>query len=331
MKYPTVRLGIILALGILVAPLAARAQQADRMRKIGVLQPYAEHDPEGQRRFAALIRGLQDLGWQEGRNMTLEMRYAGGKFDRLPTQAAELLHANVDLIVTAGTEPIQAARKATTSIPIVMATIGDPVTTGIVTSLSRPGGNITGLSNQATELSTKRLEMLHEILHGLTRVAVLWNPDNASVSLIVKNIEAAARALGTEVESLRARLPSDIDEGFQRAADVGVKAVLTADDVFLASQRERVVGLAMRYRLPMVSQFRQFATAGGLLSYGPDQIDMWRRAATYVDKILKGAKPGDLPVEQPTRFELVINLKTAQALGITIPPHLLMLADEVIR
>jgi ABC-type uncharacterized transport system substrate-binding protein len=327
----TIRLIATFALVILVAPLAARAQQADRMRKIGVLQQYAEHDSEGQRRFAALKRGLQDLGWQEGRNVTLEMRYAGGKFDRLPTQVAELLQANVDLIVTAGTEPTAAARKATTIIPIIMATIGDPVGTGMVASLSRPGGNITGLSNQATELSAKRLEMLNDILHGLARLAVLWNPDNASVGLKVKEIEAAARALGTKVESLRARLPSDIDEGFQRAAEAGAKAVLTADDVFLASQRERIVGLAMRYRLLVASEFRQFTDAGGLLSYGPDQIDMWRRAATYVDKILKGAKPADLPVEQPTKFELVINLKTAKALGVTIPPSLLVLANEVIQ
>jgi putative ABC transport system substrate-binding protein len=288
MQRNPIRLIATLALAILVTPLAVRAQHADQMRKIGVLQPYAEHDPEGQRRFAALIRGLQNLGWQEGRNMTLEVRYAGGTFDRLPTQVAELLQANVDLIVTAGTQPIQAARKATTSIPIVMATIGDPVGIGIVASLARPGGNITGLSNQATELSAKRLEMLNDILHGLARLAIIWNPDNASASLKFTEIEAAARALGMEVEPLRARLPSDIDEGFQRAAETGVKAVMIADDVFLASQRVRIVDLAMRYQLLVASEFKQFADAGGLLSYGPDQIDMWRRAATHVDKILKG-------------------------------------------
>jgi putative tryptophan/tyrosine transport system substrate-binding protein len=324
-------IGLLLILALFAAPLAVHAQPTDRMRKIGVLQQYAENDLEGQRRFAALIRGLQDLGWQEGRNVALEIRYAGGKFDRLPTQVAELLQANVDLIVTAGTEPTEAARKATKIIPIVMATIGDPVGIGIVASLSRPGGNITGLSNQATDLSAKRLEMINGILHGLARLAVLWNPDNASVALKFKEIEAAARGIGMEVESLRARLPSEIDEGFQRAAEAGAKAVITADDVFLASHRARIVDLAMRYRLPVASEFRQFTDAGGLLSYGPDQIDMWRRAATYVDKIFKGAKPADLPVEQPMKFELVINLKTAQALGLTVPPALLFQADEVIR
>ena len=268
----TIRLIVTLAFTILVAPLATRAQQADRMKTIGVLQPYAEHDPEGQRRFGALLRGLQDLGWQEGRNMALEIRYAGAKFDQLPAQIAELLHANVDLIVTAGTQPIQAARKATTSIPIVMATIGDPVGAGIVASLSRPGGNITGLSNQATELSAKRLEMLNDILHGLTRLAILWNPDNASASLKFTEIETAARALGIEVEPLRARLPSDIDEGFHRAAEMGIKAVMIADDVFLASHRVRVVDLAMQYRLLVSSEFRQFTDAGSFMSYGPDQI-----------------------------------------------------------
>ena len=329
MKHRSLELLIILAL--FVVPLGVRAQHADRMRKIGVLQQYAEHDPEGQRRFTALIRGLQDLGWEEGRNVVLEIRYAGGKFDRLPTQVAELLQANVDLIVTAGTEPTEAARRATKTIPIVMATIGDPVGTGIVASLSRPGGNITGLSNQATELSAKRLEMMNEILHGLARPAVLWNPNNASVGLKFKEIEAAARVIGMEVESLRARLPHEIDEGFQRAAESDAKAVIIADDVFLASQRARVIDLQMRYRLPVSSEFRQFTEAGGLLSYGPDQIDMWRRAAIYVDKIFKGAKPADLPVEQPTKFELVINLKAAQALGLTIPPLLLYQANEVIR
>ena len=292
----TIRLIVTLAFTILVAPLATRAQQADRMKTIGVLQPYAEHDPEGQRRFGALLRGLQDLGWQEGRNMALEIRYAGAKFDQLPAQIAELLHANVDLIVTAGTQPIQAARKATTSIPIVMATIGDPVGAGIVASLSRPGGNITGLSNQATELSAKRLEMLNDILHGFTRLAILWNPDNASASLKFTEIETAARALGIEVEPLRARLPSDIDEGFHRAAEMGIKAVMIADDVFLASHRVRVVDLAMQYRLLVSSEFRQFTDAGSLMSYGPDQMDMWRRAATHVDKILERCE-----ARRPTR------------------------------
>jgi putative ABC transport system substrate-binding protein len=322
---------ICLLSGAAAWPIAARGQRPDRLRRLGVLHQYAATDPEGQRRYAAFVQGLEGLGWTADRNVTFEIRYAGGKFERLPILVAELLDANPDVIVTAGTEPVEALRKATKTVPIVMATIGDPVGAGIVASLARPGGNVTGLSNLATELSAKRLDLTSEILPSLARVAVLWNPNNASATLKVKEIEAAARMKGIQIQGLPARRPSDVDEGFQLAAQSGAEALFLADDGFLASQRSRIVELALRYRLPVNSEFRMFADAGGLLSYGPNQIEMWRRAASYVDKIFKGANPAEIAVEQPTQFELVINLKTAKGHGLTVPPSVLARADEVIE
>ena len=322
---------ILVPVVLLTVAVIAEAQQAGRMKKIGVLQQYAESDPEGQRRLAAMMRGLGDLGWQEGRNFSLEIRYAAGQFDRVPGQVAELLQAHVDLIVSAGTEPTLAARRATQTVPIVMATIGDPVGVGLIASLSRPGGNITGLSNQATDLSGKWLQLMNEIRPGLRRLGVLWNPNNPSVLLKVNEIRAAVREIGATVDSLPAQQPNEIDDGFRHAVKAHDQAVIVAGDVFLMTNRARVVGLATKYRLPTVTEFRQLAEAGGLMNYGPDQFEMWRRAATYVDKILKGAKPADLPVEQPMKFELIINLKAAKQIGLTIPPNVLARADKVIK
>jgi putative ABC transport system substrate-binding protein len=324
---------LVIAIGAsaLAIPLFARAQQTDRIRRIGVLQQYAATDTEGQRRTSAFLMGLQELGWKEGQNFSLEIRYANGMFERAPALVAELLQAHVDVLVTAGTETVEAARNATKTVPIIMATIGDPVGAGIIASLARPGGNITGLCNYAKELSAKRLELIAEIIPGMGRVAVLWNPNNASVMLKFKETEEAARVKGIQVESIPVRHPDEIDQGFQRARQAGVKAIVIADDVLLSSQRGRIVELAMRNRLPMTSEFTQFADAGALMSYGPDQIDMWRRAALFVNKILKGAKPADLPVEQPTRFEMVINMKTAKTLGVKIPNSILVRADRVIE
>jgi putative tryptophan/tyrosine transport system substrate-binding protein len=312
-------------------PLAARGQPRERMRRIGVLHQYSANDPEGQRRLAAFVDGLGELGWTEQRNVTFEIRYADGNFDRLATLVDELLAANVEVILTSGTEPVDAARKATKAIPIVMATIGDPVGAGIVASLARPGGNITGLSNLATDSTAKRVQVLHEIVPNLARVAALWNPDNASVALKFKEIEAACQKRGIDVVSVQAHRPDEIAAGFKVATESRVKAVIIADDVFLASRRSQIIALALQYRLPVSSEFRQFTNAGGLFSYGPNQIDMYRRAASYVDKIFKGARPADLPIEQPVRFELVINLKTAKALGLDVPLQVQQLADEVIE
>jgi putative ABC transport system substrate-binding protein len=318
--------------GVVAAwPLEARAQPTERMRRIGVLHQYAASDPEGQRRLAAFVDGLRELGWTEQRNAIFEIRYAAGNFDRLPTLVDELLKAKVEVILTSGTEPVEAARKATHVSPIVMATIGDPVGAGIVASLARPGENITGLSNLATDLTAKRVQLLHETVPNLTRAATLWNPDNASVALKFKEIESACQKRGIEVVSLQARKPDDIENAFRLETDTSVKALIIADDVFLASRRARIIELALQHKLPVSSEFRQFTNAGGLFSYGPNQIDMYRRAASYVDKILKGAKPADLPIEQPVRFDLVINLKTAKALGLEVPAQIQQIADEVIE
>jgi putative ABC transport system substrate-binding protein len=271
------------------------------------------------------------LGWTEQYNAVFEIRYANGNFDRLATLVDELLKANVEVILTAGTEPVEAARKATKTIPIIMANIGDPVGTGIVASLRRPGGNITGLSLLATDLTAKRVQLLHDFIPSLTRVAALWNPNNASVALKFKEIEAACQQRSIDVVSLKAARPDEIEDAFKVAAESRVQALIIADDAFLASRRSRIIELAFQYKLPVSSEFKLFANAGGLFSYGPYQIDLYRRAAGYVDKVLKGAKPADLPIEQPLRFELVVNLKTAKALGLDVPLTVQHFADEVIE
>ena len=271
------------------------------------------------------------LGWVEGRNIVFEFRYSEGKPDRLPALAAELVRANVDVIVTQGTESTQAARNATGTIPIVMAQIGDAVGAGLVDSLARPGGNITGLTLVATEQSTKRLELIKEVVPGVARVAVIWNGNNASHRLQLMEMEAAAPVLGLQLQSLPARDAGEIETGFAAAVQAGAEAVITMDDLLILFHRPRIVELAMRQKIPVMGEFRAFAEAGALLSYAPSPAAMWRRAASYIDKIFKGAKPTDLPVEQPTKFELVVNLKTAKALGLKIPELFLQRADEVIE
>jgi putative tryptophan/tyrosine transport system substrate-binding protein len=312
-------------------PISARAQQSGQLRRIGVLMPTAESDPESKLRLATFLQALQVTGWVQGRNLTVELRYADGKLNRLPELAAELVNSKVDVILTTGTESVQAAQKATTTIPIVMATIGDPVAIGVIASLARPGGNVTGLSLMATDLTAKRLELSKEILPTLNRMAVLWNPNNASVVLKFKELEAAARAASIQFMSVEVRQASDLEPGFAALSRWGAEVIVTADETLLVSTRIQIASLAMRYRLPMMSEFSVLAAAGGFLSYGPHVLDLWRRSAGYVDKILKGTKPADIPVEQPTRFYLVINLKTAKAIGLTVPPMLLARADEVIE
>ncbi len=275
--------------------------------------------------------GLRDLGWVEGKNLSIEYRYAEGKSDRLPDLTTDLVRLKVEVIVTSGTTGTLAAQKATKAIPIVMAAAGDPVAYGLGETLARPGGNVTGVSQMASELAGKRLELLKEIVPKLSRVAVLWDPQVASSALNWKELQLPAQQLGLQLLSLEVRSPDDLDKAFEAATRARAGALVITGDTLFNANLKRIAGLAAKIRLPSIFQISEFADAGGLVSYGPDRADMYRRAATYVDKILKGAKPGDLPVEQPTKFELVINLKTAKAIGITIPRTVLFRADRVIE
>jgi putative ABC transport system substrate-binding protein len=322
-------LALVLSLLLLAAPVAVEAQQAGKVYRVGVLVLAPLNARPAQ--WEAFRQGLRDHGYIAGQNLVLEFRSAEGKTERLPDLAAELVHANMDVLVGSGTPPAQALQKATQTIPIVMSNVGDPMGAGLVTSLARPGGNITGLSLLATELSAKRLEIFKEVFPGLARVAVLMNPNNASVQLKVKETAAAARVLGLQLQTLEAKVPGDLEVLFQNAVRARADAVIIADDQFLSGLRAKIISLAMAHKLPVASEFREFPDAGALCSYGPSLTDQARRAATYTDRILKGAKPANLPVEEPTKFELVINLKAAKALGLTVPQSALLRADEVIR
>ena len=319
----------LLALG--AAPLAAEAQQAAKVARIGYLSPNLASSPHLRDAF---LQGLRDLGYGEGRNIVIEYRDAEGKRERLPALAAELVALKVDVILAeGGTLGPRVAMQATTTIPIVFAA-GDPVGSGLVTSLARPGGNVTGLSALGPELVGKRLELLKQAVPGVDRVAILRQPvalGERTAMDMLKAADAAARALGVQPQFVEARDPDELARAFSdmTSARAGALTVLPAN-MFLREHR-RLVDLAAKNRLPAVYTSRDFVDAGGLMSYGANQADLFRRAATYVDKILKGAKPGDLPVEHPTKFELVINLKTAKALGLTIPQSVLAHADEVIR
>ena len=325
-------LGVCLALvAILVAnhaaaPVAADAQQPAKVPRIGWLRQISAPDPS----YDAFRQGLRELGYIEGKNIVIEERWAEGKAERLPTLAAELVRLKVDVIVTASTPAIQAAQKATGTIPIVMAASGDPVGAGLVASLARPGGTVTGLSLLGPELDGKRLELLKAALPKLTRVAFLWDPGNRSLTLRFRELRGAARALDLSLQSIEVRHPNEIESAFATIAKRPPGAVLIPAPMAF-SYREQIAGFARKNRLPLMYDAREYVEAGGLISYGTNISDLYRRAATYVDKILKGAKPGDLPVEQPTRFEFIINLKTAKTLGLTIPRSVLSLADEVIQ
>jgi putative ABC transport system substrate-binding protein len=320
-----------LAGGLLAAPLAAEAQQAAKIARIGYLTLNLAAAPHVREAF---LQGLRDLGYVEGRNVVIEYRDAEGKVERLPALAAELVALKVDVILAGGTPQALAAKQATRTIPIVFASSPDPVGSGLVTSLARPGGNVTGLSFLAPELVGKRLEQLKQALPGVSRVAVLWQPGGQGERTekdMLKEAEVAARALGVRPQFVEARGPADIDRAFSDMTRARAGALTVLSTPMFVSERRRLVDLAAKNRLPTVFSFREYVDAGGLMSYGPNLADLFRRAATYVDKILKGAKPADLPVEQPTKFDLVINLKTAKALGLTIPPSLLGRADEVIQ
>ncbi len=312
-------------------PAMARAQQPVRVRKIGLLQGLAASDPDWQRRLAAFRQGLADLGWVEGRNVVFEYRFADAKPERLPALAAELVQAKVEVIVTNAAQPVEAARAATGTIPIVMAAVGDALGGGYVASLARPGGNITGFTLVATEQSAKRLELIKEILPGVTRVAVLWNADASGHRRQWAEMQPAAAKLAIALQSTPVKTTDDIAAALRAAEQEAAQAIVTMEDPMIQSRRAAIAEFSILRKIPVMGEFRAMADAGALMAYGPNQIDLWRRTAVYVDKIFKGAKAADLPVEQPTKFELTINLKTAKVLGVAVPLSMQAAADEVIE
>ncbi len=320
----------ISALAVLGAvPFAAEAQQAAKVARIGFL---ATNGAVAPHMLDAFRQELRDLGYVEGRNLVTEFRDAAGKLERLPALAAELVALKVDVIVTATGPGALAAKRATRTIPIVFAVAADPITDGLVISLARPGGNVTGFAVLASELVGKRLELLKQAVPGFDRVAVLRQPGaepEQTENDRLKGTESAARALGMRLQIVVARGPEDFDSAFAEMTKARAGALIMGGGNMFFSERRRLVDLAAKHRLPAVYGQREFVDAGGLMSYGPNQTDLFRRAAAYVDKILKGAKPGDLPVEQPTKFELVINLKTAKALGLSMPQSLLLRAELI--
>jgi len=282
-------------------------------------------------RLDAFRQGLSDTGRVEGQNLTIEYHWAEGHYDRLPALAAELVGRKVDAIVAAASPAALAAKRATLTIPIVFVAVGDPVAAGLAASLARPGGNITGISVMSVELIPKRLELLSELVPQVKVIALLVNPNNSYTERIIADAQKSARAKGVVLQILRAGVESEIDTAFASLNQLGAGALLVGADPFLQNQREQLVALATRYAVPTISESREFAEAGGLISYGPSILDTYRQAGMYLGRILKGERPADLPVQQPTRFELVVNLKTAQSLGLTVSRSILARADEVIE
>jgi putative ABC transport system substrate-binding protein len=312
-------------------PLAARGQQGERMRRIGVLMGIAD-DREGQARVTALKQGLQELGWTDGRNIQIETRFTGADADRMRTYAAELVRLAPDVIVGHTTGGIRALRQATSSIPIVMAAINDPVEQGIVSSLAHPGGNITGFTFIDFRMVGKWLEMLKQAAPGVSRAALMFNPDTASSYYVyLRSFEAEPRSIAVEVAEAPVRTTAEIEEAIAKLGREPGGGLIVPADAFTILHHQLLIRLAQQHRLPAVYAYRTYVAEGALMSYGPDIYDLFRRSASYADRILKGAKPADLPVQQPTKFELAINLKTANALGLQIPDKLLALADEVIE
>ena len=322
-------IGLAVILSLTLAPLAAEAQSAGKVYRIGILE--TRSTAMNAANLDAFRQGLRELGYVEGQNFVIEYRSADGRPERFPGLATELVRLKVDLIVTRGTPAVLAAKNATGSIPIVMATSADPTGFAIVSSLARPGGNVTGLSTIAVELAGKRLELLKEAIPRIARIAQLANMSSPVSVSQWRQIEVAARSLGLEPQLLDVRAPEDLARAFDTAIKQRADAVLVVNDTLTQTNVRRIVDLSAKHRLPSIFTSREFVDAGGLMAYGPNFTDLYRRAATYVDKILKGAKPGDLPVEQPTKFELVINLKTAKALGLTIPQSVLQRADQLIE
>ncbi len=325
-----IRTGILsLILTLLTAlPLVADAQPARNAPKVAYLSSASAKSST----IEAFRQGLRDLGYVEGRTILTEYRWADGRVDRLPALAAGLVQLGVNVIVASNTPAALAAKKATSTIPIILVTSGDPVGSGLVASLARPGGNVTGLSLTPTPaISGKQLELLKDAFPALTHVAVLANPANSPTAGLVKEVELAARSLGLRLRVVQVREPKELDNAFATMKNERVPALLVIADPLVSDNRDRIVAFAAKNRLPAIYPYRLFADAGGLMSYGADVSDLNRRAATYVDRILKGAKPAELPIEQPAKFELVVNLKTAKALGLTIPQSLLLRADHVIQ
>ena len=313
---------------VLAAPRAAGAQPAGRVWRVGWLQP----SPPASAGHINFQQAMRELGYAPGENVRFEDRFADGDFGRLPGLAAELTRAKVDVIVAVAPGAIRAARNATQTIPIVMAFSGvDPVKAGFVASLNRPGGNVTGITMLAPELSAKRLDVLKQALPGTKRVGVLAYQSNPGTAEQLKAVESAAMRAGVTVHPVYVQQPDRYDELFASLGQKRIDAILVLSDTVLANDRTEIVQSAMRHRLPTVFDFKESAEAGGIVSYGVNNLDLYRQAARFVDRLFKGAKPGDLPVEQPTKFELVVNLKTARALGLTIPPALLQRADQVIE
>ena len=318
----------LMAGAAIACSLAARAQRSEKMYRIGSLTAGGLPVPELRPVFPDTLR---DLGWVEGKNITIERRYAEDRLDRLPELAMELVRLKVDLIIASGTLAPLAAKHATSTIPIVMTTAGDPLGSGLVTNLARPGGNVTGLSLMVPDIGGKRLELLKELLPSASRVAVLWNAANPYPALVFKETERAAKTLDVQIQSIEVRAPDDFVGAFEIVKRDRPDALITVEDPLTIDYRRQIIDSAADFRLPAMHGVREFVQVGGLMSYGASIGDLVRRSAGYVDKILRGAKPGDLPVQQPTKFELLINLKTAKALGIAVPPSLLARADEVIE
>ena len=316
--------------GVLAAPLVAESQPTSMVYRIGYLAGFSPLAPRPA--VEAFRQGLRELGWVEGQNIVIDYRFAEGRYDRLPDLAAELVRLKVDVIVAGATPVAVAAKNATGTIPIVMFGVGNPVELGLIASLARPGGNVTGLSfSVGMDTFGKGLELLKEALPKVRRVAVLWNPANPAHAAAISNVKAAAGSLAVRLQLLEAREPNQFEGAFAAMAKERVDALLIVSDGMFVLHRARLADLAAKNRLPSMHGVREMVEAGGLMSYGPSTAAALRRAASFVDRILKGAKPSDLPVEQPTEFELVVNLKTAKALGLTIPPSLLLRADQVIE
>jgi putative ABC transport system substrate-binding protein len=324
-----VALPILVAVMLLGVALTAEAQQPVRIPRIGILITASASSFSA--RVEAFRQRLRELGYVEGKNIVIEYRYAEGKRERLSALAAELVRLKVDVIVTTGVVPVLAAKKANPTIPIVFAASSDPVGSGLVSSLAQPGGTITGLSQMAPDLDGKRLELLKEAFPKIVRVAFLWQAGGMRGNLELTDMEAAAKVLGIKLLSLPVRSLDDFDSAFARAKREGAQTLITTTGALIVTQRRRVLDFAAKNRLPAMYPNSEFVEAGGLMSYGPDYTELWRRAADFVDKILKGTKPADMPVEQPTKFEFLVNLKTAKQIGLTIPQKVLERADKVIR
>jgi putative ABC transport system substrate-binding protein len=327
MKIKVIRLALCALLLALNFP--AQAQQTSRVHRIGVMVSLSRS--AAAVRVETLKNGLRELGYVEGKNIIIEYRYAEGKPETLPVLVNELITLKVDLIVTDTSNAVQAAKNATTTIPVVFTTANDPVGDGQVSSLARPGGNLTGFTILALDLNGKRLELLKEAFPKVTRVLFLTSVDSAIGEQRFKEAEKAAKALKLRLQPLSAKGAEDLEEAFAAAKRAGVQAVFGHPSTFLVTNRARIIALAVKHRLPAIYPSTPFTEAGGLMSYGPDALDNWRRAATYVDKILKGDKAGELPVQQPMKFEFAINLKAAKQISVTIPPNVLVRADKVIR